>query len=198
MSILWANGDRGWKSSWWQQSSGQYSLTSHKKFTQLSHHLQINFGKLAFFHNFASFQVNKCPFLGQMETGAENRPDGNKAADSTLQPRLKNLSSSAIIFKINFAKSVFFTILLHSRWTNVHVMGKWRQGLKIDLRATKQRTALFNLVQEFYPAWPSSSRKNSLSLYFFIILLHSRWTNVHFMDKWKQGLKIDRMAINSG
>ena len=180
MSTLWTNGHRGWKSTWWQQ---QYSLTSHKKFTQLSHHLQINFGKLAFFHNFASFQVNKCPFLGQMETGAENLP------------RIKNLSSSAIIFKINFAKSVFFTILLHSRWTNVHVMGKWRQGLKIDLRATKQRTALFNLVQEFYPAWPSSSRKNSLSLYFFIILLHSRWTNVRFMDKWKQGLKIDLMAI---
>ena len=24
----------------------------------------------AFFHNFASFQVNKCPLYGQMETGA--------------------------------------------------------------------------------------------------------------------------------
>ena len=28
------------------------------------------FAKLAFFHNFASFQVNKCPLYGQMETGA--------------------------------------------------------------------------------------------------------------------------------
>ena len=42
-------------------------------------------------------------------------------------------------------------------------MGKWRQGLKIDLGATKQRTTkqgsvLFNLAQEFYPAQPSSSR----------------------------------------
>ena len=70
-------------------------------------------------------------------------------------------------------------------------MGKCRQGLKIDLGATKQRPALFNLVQEFYPARPSSSRKNSLSLHFLTILLHSRWTNVHFMDKWIQGLKID-------
>ena len=89
----------------------------------------------------------------------------------------------------------FFTVLLHSSKTNVHVMGKWSQGLKIDLRATKQRTVLFNLVQGFYPARPSSSRKNSLSLHFFTILLHSRWTNVHFMDKWTQGLKIDVMAI---
>ena len=89
----------------------------------------------------------------------------------------------------------FFTILLHSRWTNVHFMGKWWQGLKIDLGATKQRAVLFILAQEFYPARPSSSRKNSLSQHFFTILLHSRWTNVHFMDKWTQGLKIDVMAI---
>ena len=88
-----------------------------------------------------------------------------------------------------------FTILLHSRWTNVHFMGKWRQGLKIDLGPTKQLTALFNHVQEFYPARPSSSRKNALSLHFFTILLHSRWTYVHFMDKWTQWLKIDLMAI---
>ena len=88
----------------------------------------------------------------------------------------------------------FFTILLHSRWTNVHFMGNWGQGLKIDRGATKQRTVLFNLAQEFYPAHPSSSRKNSLSLHFFTILLHSRWTYIHFMDKWAQGLKIDLMA----
>ena len=31
-------------------------------------------------------------------------------------------------------------------------MGKWTQGLKIDRMATNQRTVLFNLVQEFYPA----------------------------------------------
>ena len=85
----------------------------------------------------------------------------------------------------------FFIILLHSRWTNVHFMGKWRQGLKIDLVPTKQRTAIFNLTEEVYPVQPSSSRKNSPSQHFFTILLHSRWTNVHFMGKWRQGLKID-------
>ena len=30
-------------------------------------------------------------------------------------------------------------------------MGKWGQGLKIDLGATKQRTVLFHLGQEFFP-----------------------------------------------
>ena len=85
----------------------------------------------------------------------------------------------------------FFTILLHSRGTNVHFMCKWRQGLKIELRATKQRTVLFNLIEEFYPAQPSTSRKKSLSEHFLTILLHSRWTNVHFMGKWRLRLKID-------
>ena len=134
----------------------------------------------------------------------------------------------------------FFTILLHSRWTNVHFMGKRRQGLKIDLGATMQRTRslptptiLFKKkslgqhfsqfcfipgeqmstlwakgdrglkstlgqqcsVQEVYPTPPSSSRKKSLGQHFFTILLHSRWTNVHFMGKWRQGLKIDLGAI---
>ena len=69
-------------------------------------------------------------------------------------------------------------------------MGKWRRWLKIDLGATKQRTVLFNLTQEFYPAQRSSSIENSLSQHFFTILLHSRGTNVHFMCKWRQGLKI--------
>ena len=85
----------------------------------------------------------------------------------------------------------FFTILLHSKWANDHFMGKWRQGLKIDLGATKQRTVLFNLIQEFYPAQPSSSRNYSLNQHFFPILLHSRWANVHSMGKCRQGLKID-------
>ena len=31
-------------------------------------------------------------------------------------------------------------------------MGKWRQGLKIDLGATKQRTVHFNLAYKFYSA----------------------------------------------
>ena len=127
-------GDRGLKSTLGQQSSGQYSLTSHKNF-----------------------------------------------------PR----SSSS---RKNSLSQHFFTILFHSRWTNDHFMGKWGQGLQIELGATKQRTVLFNLAQEFYPAHPSSSRKNSLSLHFFTIMLHSRWKKVNFMGKWGQGVKIDLMA----
>ena len=73
-------------------------------------------------------------------------------------------------------------------------MGKWGQGLKIDLGATKQRTAIFNLTKEVYPVQPSSLRKNSPSQHFFTILLHSRWTNVHFMGKWGEGLQIDVRA----
>ena len=45
-------------------------------------------------------------------------------------------------------------------------MEKWRQGLKIELGATKERAVLFNLKQEFNPAQPSSSTKNSLSQLF--------------------------------
>ena len=85
----------------------------------------------------------------------------------------------------------FFTNLFHFRWTNVHFMCKWRQGLKIAVGPTKQRIVLFNLTQEVYPAPPSYSRKKSLSQNFFINLLHFRWTNVHFMGISRQGLKID-------
>ena len=46
-------------------------------------------------------------------------------------------------------------------------MGKWRQGLKIDLGATKQRTILFNLTQEVYQAQPSSSTKEFANSAFF-------------------------------
>ena len=70
-------------------------------------------------------------------------------------------------------------------------MGNWRQGLKIDLVVEKQLTVLFNLTQEFCPAQPSSAMKNSLSQHFFTILLQSRFTNVHVMGNWSQGLKID-------
>ena len=52
-------------------------------FYPVIHPFKEKFAKSAFFHSFASFQANKCPFYGQMETGAENRPEGNKAADST-------------------------------------------------------------------------------------------------------------------
>ena len=138
MSTLWASVDRGLKSTSGQQSSGQYSLISHKKFTQ------------------------------------QTRP---------LQEIIRYVS-------------IFLKILLHSRWRNVHFMGKWRQGLKIDLGATKQRTVLFNLAQKIYPAQPSSSRKNSLSHYFFTILLHSRWANVDFMRKWACGVVVSMFVFH--
>ena len=40
MSILWANGERGWKSTSGQQSSGQYFLTLYMDFTKLGYPLQ--------------------------------------------------------------------------------------------------------------------------------------------------------------
>ena len=40
MSTLWRNGDSGLKLTLGQQSSGQYSLTSKKNFTQPNHPLQ--------------------------------------------------------------------------------------------------------------------------------------------------------------
>ena len=74
----------------------------------------------------------------------------------------------------------FFTILHHSRSTNVHYMGKWRQGLNIDRGATKQRAVLFNLKEEFHPAQPSSSTKNSLSHLFsqFCIIPGQQMSNL--------------------
>ena len=137
MSTLWANGDRGLKSTWWQQNSGQYSSHTRslpsptilfKKNSIIQHFFTIflhsrlsnvnfmgkwrqglkielgqqssglysshtrslpsptilfkrKFAKSAFFHNFASFQVNKCPLYGQMETWGLKSTSGNKAAD---------------------------------------------------------------------------------------------------------------------
>ena len=70
MSTLWANGDRGLKSSSVKTiSSEQYSLTSRKNFTKPNHPLHEKIRYVStFFYNFASFQVNKCPLYGQMET----------------------------------------------------------------------------------------------------------------------------------
>ena len=77
-------------------------------------------------------------------------------------------------------------------------MGKWRQELKIDLGATKQRTVLFNLKQEFYPALPSSSTKKSLSQLFskFCIIpgqqMSTLWAN------GDRGLKLTLGQQSSG
>ena len=53
-----------------QQSSGQYSLTSLKNFSQPKHPSSRNKSlSQHFVHNFASFLVNKCPIYEPMETG---------------------------------------------------------------------------------------------------------------------------------
>ena len=52
MSTLWVNDDSGLKSTLGQQSSGQYSLTSHKKFTQPNHLLQEKICLLSIFSQF--------------------------------------------------------------------------------------------------------------------------------------------------
>ena len=67
-----------------QQSRRQYSLTSHKDFTQPNHPLKKKFAKSAFFHNFALFQVNKCPVYWANGDRGLKSISGNKAADSTL------------------------------------------------------------------------------------------------------------------
>ena len=108
MPTLWPNGDRGFKSTSGQQSSGQYSLTSYKFVPSPTILFKEKFAKSAFFHNFASFQVNKCPLFGQIETEASNRPQGNKAADSTLLHLIRILPSPRILFNEKIAKSTFF------------------------------------------------------------------------------------------
>ena len=50
-----------------KESSGEYSLTSHKKFTQRPILFKKKFAKSVFFHNIPSFHVNKCPLYGQMD-----------------------------------------------------------------------------------------------------------------------------------
>ena len=45
-------------------------------------------------------------------------------------------------------------------------MGKWRQGLKIDLGATMQRTVNFNLTQEVTQPHHPLQEKNHESAFF--------------------------------
>ena len=52
MSTLWANGDRGLKSTLGQQTSGQYFLTSHKNLIQLIHPLQEKIPQVSIFSQF--------------------------------------------------------------------------------------------------------------------------------------------------
>ena len=167
MSTLWAN------------PTFKYSLTS-QKFFALSQH---------FFTILLHSRWTNVHFMGKWGQGLKIDLGATKQRTVLFNLAEEFYPAQPSSSKKNSLSQHFFTILLHSRWTNVHFMGKWGQGLKIDLGATKQRTVLFNLAEEFYPAQPSSSKKNSLSQHFFTILLHSRWTNVHFMGKWDRGLK---------
>ena len=199
MSTLWANGDRGLKSTLCQQSSGQsiFNLTEEVYPVQPSSSRK-NSPNQHFFTILLHSRWTNVHFMGKWRQGLKIDLGATKQRTVLFNLRKKCLPRPTFIFKKKFTKSAFFHLLLHSRRSNVHFMGKWRQGLKIDLVPTKQRTAIFNLTEEVYPVQPSSSRKNSPSQHFFTILLHSRWTNVHFMGKWRQGLKIDLGPRSSG
>ena len=159
MTTLWANGDRGLKSTSWQQSSGQYSLTSHKNFMQLIHPLQEKIRYVSIFSQFCFIPGEQMSTLWANGDRGLKSPLGQQISGQYSLTSHKNFPRSSSSRK-NSLSQHFFTILFHSRWTNDHFMGKWGQGVKIDLMATKQRAVLFNLAQEFYPAHPSSSRKN--------------------------------------
>ena len=199
MSTLWANGDRGLKSTSGQQSSGQYSLTSHKKiYPAQPSSSRKNTLSQHFFTILLHSRWTNVHFMGKWRQGLKIDLGATKQRTVLFNLTQEVYPAQPSSSRKNSLSQHLFTILLHSRWTNVHFMGKWRQGLKIDLGATKQRAVLFNLTQEVYQAQPSSSRKNSLSQHFFTILLHSRWTNVHFMGKWRQGLKSTSGQQSSG
>ena len=109
-----------------------------------------------------------------MEGGDSNRPRGKKAADSTLLHLIRILPSASFLFQKKFVRLAFFHNFASFQVNKCPLYGQMEKGLKIDLGATKQWKVLFDLMQEFYPAQPFSSRKNSLSQHFFTILLHSR------------------------
>ena len=172
MSTLWANGVRGLKSTLGQQCSIQEVYptppsSSRKK--SLGQH---------FFTILLHSRWTNVHFMGK-------RRQGLKIDLGATMQRTRSLPNPTILFKKKSLGQHFFTILVHSRWTNVHFMGKRRQGLKIDLGGNN--AAYKKFTQPHHPL----QRKKSLGQHFFTILLHSRWTNVHFMGKWRQGLKID-------
>ena len=85
MSTLWANGDRGLKSTLGKQMQRTVLFNLIEKVYAAppsSSRKQIT--KSAFFHNIASFQVNKCPPYGQMVDKGLKSTSGKKAAESTL------------------------------------------------------------------------------------------------------------------
>ena len=59
----------------------------------------------AFFHNFASFQVNKCPLYGQMYRGLKSTSDRKQRA--VLFNPTQKVFVASILFKKKFAKLAF-------------------------------------------------------------------------------------------
>ena len=120
-------------------------------------------------------KVNKI-FIYWSEKGATLFPEMNSSDEGTRKINLAIVSHGWL--------PPLATLLLLS--TCVHFMGKWRQGLKIDLGATKQRTVLFNLTQEFYPAQPSLQKKFAKLAFFYNFASFQ----VHFMGKWRLGFAV--------
>ena len=87
MSTLWANGDRGLKSTLGQQSSGQYSLTSKKNFSPAQPSSSTNNSLSQLFSQF-------CIIPGeQMSTLWANGDSGLKSTvgQQSIGPALFNL-----------------------------------------------------------------------------------------------------------
>ena len=84
MSTLWANGDKGYKFELGatMQRTVLFNLTQ-EVYPTPTIIFKKKFARSAFFHNFASFQVNKCALYGQMDRGLKST-SGYKGADSTL------------------------------------------------------------------------------------------------------------------
>ena len=70
MSTLWENGDRGLKSTSGLKAAHSTLQPRIKSLRSPSILFKKKIVESAFFHDFASFQVNKYPLYGQMEKGA--------------------------------------------------------------------------------------------------------------------------------
>ena len=73
MSTLWANGDKGYKIDLGAAKPRilLFNLTQ-EVYPTPTIIFKKKFAGSAFFHNFASFQVNKCPLYGQMDRGLKS------------------------------------------------------------------------------------------------------------------------------
>ena len=128
MSTFWANGDRGVKPTSGQQSRGSTLKPPASILPSPTILLKKKIAKSAYFPHIASFQGNKCPLYGQIETGASNRPLGNKAADSTLLHLIKILPSPNILFNEKIAKSTLFNNFASFQVNKRQLFGQMETG----------------------------------------------------------------------